>query len=155
MEEKNLLDLIDTAIKREEAAYTFYMDIHGKVEDSGVKDTLEWIANEEIKHKAFLVNFRDGNHSSDTFQKRDVKYYKIAEHMEEPETEGEIKDVEIYLVAAHREARSHKFYSELADLQPEGDTKEVLLKMANEELKHKEKMEYLYANTAFPQTDGG
>jgi hypothetical protein len=27
--------------------------------------------------------------------------------------------------------------------------------MANEELKHKEKMEYLYANTAFPQTAGG
>jgi len=27
--------------------------------------------------------------------------------------------------------------------------------MANEELKHKEKMEYLYANTAFPQTSGG
>ncbi|MCK7467999.1 MAG: hypothetical protein MZU91_07685 [Desulfosudis oleivorans] len=26
----------------------------------------------------------------------------------------------------------------------------MLLKMANEELKHKEKMEYLYANTAFP-----
>jgi hypothetical protein len=27
--------------------------------------------------------------------------------------------------------------------------------MANEELKHKEKMEYLYTNTTFPQTSGG
>jgi len=27
--------------------------------------------------------------------------------------------------------------------------------MAAEELKHKEKMEYLYANTAFTQTAGG
>ena len=33
--------------------------------------------------------------------------------------------------------------------------KDMLLKMANEELKHKEKMEYLYSNTAFPQTAGG
>jgi hypothetical protein len=32
---------------------------------------------------------------------------------------------------------------------------DMLHKIANEELKHKEKMEYLYANTAFPQTDGG
>ncbi len=31
----------------------------------------------------------------------------------------------------------------------------MLLKMANEEMKHKEKVEYLYANTAFPQTQGG
>jgi hypothetical protein len=37
----------------------------------------------------------------------------------------------------------------------DGELKTVLLKMANEELKHKEKMEYLYANTAFPQTSGG
>jgi len=27
--------------------------------------------------------------------------------------------------------------------------------MANEEMKHKEKMEYLYTNTAFAQTEGG
>ena len=31
----------------------------------------------------------------------------------------------------------------------------MLQKMANEELKHKEKMEYLYSNTAFTQTSGG
>ena len=155
MGEKSLLDLIDTAIEREETAYHFYMDIHGKVDDKGVKDTLEWIANEEKKHKEFLVSYRDGNYNSDMFQKREVKYYNIAEHQVEPETEGAIKNEEIYLVAAHREARSHKFYSELAQLQPEGETKEVLLNMANEELKHKEKMEYLYANAAFPQTDGG
>ena len=155
MEERSLLDLIETAIEREETAYHFYMDIHSKVDDAGVKDTLEWIANEEKKHKEFLANYRDGNYNTDMFQKREVKYYKIAEHQMEPETDGEIKNEEIYLVAAHREARSHQFYSELAELQPDGETKEVLQKMANEELKHKEKMEYLYANTAFPQTDGG
>jgi rubrerythrin len=31
----------------------------------------------------------------------------------------------------------------------------MLLRMAAEELKHKEKVEYLYTNTAFPQTQGG
>ena len=62
---------------------------------------------------------------------------------------------DVYLVAAHRESMSHKFYTELANLHAEGELKTMLLKMANEELKHKEKMEYLYANTAFPQTAGG
>jgi len=33
--------------------------------------------------------------------------------------------------------------------------RETIEWIANEELKHKEKMEYLYANTAFPQTAGG
>ena len=40
-------------------------------------------------------------------------------------------------------------------LHTDGEARTMLLKMANEELKHKEKMEYLYSNTAFPQTSGG
>ena len=47
------------------------------------------------------------------------------------------------------------FYSELANMNADGELKTMLLKIANEELKHKEKMEYLYSNTAFPQTSGG
>jgi len=62
---------------------------------------------------------------------------------------------DVYLVAAHREQNSYKFYSELADLHPEGELKVIFKKIASEELKHKEKVEYLYSNAAFPQTDGG
>jgi rubrerythrin len=61
----------------------------------------------------------------------------------------------VYLVAAHRELNSFNFYKGLADIHPQGDVREIFLKMANEELKHKEKVEYLYSNTAFPQTSGG
>ena len=43
----------------------------------------------------------------------------------------------------------------LADQHAAGEAREMLLQMANEELKHKEKVEYLYSNTAFPQTAGG
>ena len=155
MEDKSLADLIDIAIGREEAAYDFYMDILNKVKDRGVRDTLEWIAKEEKKHKKFLVSFRDGNYNSDTFRKKEVKYYKIAEHQMEPDPKSDMKNEEIYIVAAHRELKSHEFYSDIADQQPEGETKDILRKMAQEELNHKEKMEYLYANTAFPQTAGG
>jgi len=58
-------------------------------------------------------------------------------------------------LASHRELKSYTFYTERAKLHPGGYNKEMLLKIANEELKHKEKMEYLYANTALPQTAGG
>ncbi|NQT68132.1 MAG: hypothetical protein HQ552_00970, partial [Desulfobacteraceae bacterium] len=81
--------------------------------------------------------------------------YRIAEHQKEPEIAKDMRREDVFLVASHREAQSHKFYAELAGMHPKGNTKEMLLKIANEELKHKEKMEYLYANTAFPQTAGG
>ena len=155
MEKLDLMELIDTAIRREEEAYLFYMDLHGKLEDPGVKDTLAWIAEEEKKHKDFLESYRDGKYSDSAPPKRDIKYYKLAEHLDEPAIEKDMKSQDVFLVAAHREMRSHQFYSELAELQVQDEPKGMLEKMAEEELKHKEKMEYLYANTAFPQTDGG
>ena len=153
--DKNLLTLIDTAIQREEDAYAFYMAILDRISDAGVRDTLQWIAGEEQKHKAFLVRYRKGDFGAGGLRLSDVAYYKIAEHQSEPEVKEDMHSADVYLVAAHRELRSHRFYTALADQHAAGDAKEMLLKMANEELKHKEKMEYLYANTAFPQTSGG
>ncbi len=153
--DKNLLALIDTAIRREEEAHAFYMDIHGRVEEPAARETILWIAGEELKHKAFLEKYRDGGFGSSALRLSEVVYYKIAEYQQEPEVSARMDSAEVYLVAAHREKRSHGFYSELAALHPEDETRAMLLRMANEELKHKEKMEYLYANTAFPQTDGG
>lgn len=153
--DKRVSDIIEIAIKREEDAYDFYMEIHSKVADPGVKETLEFIAGEEKKHKAFLVSYRDGNFGEKALRMSDVVDNKIAEYLEEPEVDENSKPEDVYLVASHRELRSHRFYTELANHHAEGDPREMLLKMANEELKHKEKMEYLYANTAFPQTSGG
>jgi rubrerythrin len=153
--DKRVSDILEIAIKREEEAYDFYMDIQGKITDPSVKETLEFIAGEEKKHKAFLVNYRDGNFGVQGLRMSDVVDYKVAEYLEEPEVDENTTPQDVYLVASHRERRSYFFYTELANLHTDGEAREMLLKMANEELKHKEKMEYLYANTAFPQTSGG
>lgn len=153
--DKKVADILEMAIQREEDAYAFYMDIHSKVDDAQVKGTLEFIAGEEKKHRAFLVGYREGNFGTAALRMSDVVDYKIAEYLEEPDLGENPKPEDIYLVASHRELRSHLFYTELANLHADDDLREMLLKMANEELKHKEKMEYLYANTAFPQTSGG
>jgi len=153
--DKQLSEIIDLAIQREEEAYNFYMDIFNKLEDPSIKDTLEFIAKEELKHKAFLENYRNGDYGPNALRMADVVEYKISEYLEEPEITKETKREDVYLIASHRESRSNQFYTELANMHDENNVKEMLLKMANEELKHKEKMEYLYANTAFPQTDGG
>ena len=153
--EKTVAEILDMAIRREEVAYDFYMDIYEKVEDTTVRETVEFIAREEKKHKAFLVSYKEGKYGADSLRMADVVEYKLAEYLEEPEVTQESSREEIYLVAAHREARSHQFYSELANMHGDSKLKTMLQKMANEELKHKEKMEYLYSNAAFTQTSGG
>jgi rubrerythrin len=155
MQERSVADVIDTAIQREEEAYDFYMDIHDKVADAGARETISFIAEEEKKHKAFLVDYREGRFGGKSLRMSDVVAYHIAENLDEPEVAGGMKPEDVFLVAAHREKRSHQFYSELAAMHDRSEVRDILLRMANEELRHKEKMEYLYANTAFPQTDGG
>ena len=155
MQDDRLSHFIEIAIKREEDAYAFYMDLYEKVEEEAARETLKWIADEEMKHRRFLVDYRDGNLQVKAMRMSDVTYYKIAEYQEEPEVTKDMDRSEIFLLAAHRELKAHQFYSELADLHPDGETQNMLRKMANEELKHKEKMEYLYTNTTFRQTSGG
>ena len=152
---KRVSDILDLAIQREEEAYEFYTDILGRVSDESAKDTLRFIAGEEVKHKRFLVNYREGKYGAGGLRMADVVEYKIAEYLEEPDIDGDMSSQDVFLIAAHRESRSHQFYTELAGLHADGEIQTMLLKMANEELKHKEKMEYLYTNAAFTQTSGG
>jgi rubrerythrin len=155
MEDKKISEVIDMAIQREEDAITFYRELSNKPLDQSIKDTLEWISGEEKKHKAFLVNYREGRQGPDALTMRAAVNYKIAEHLEEPPIETIMDGANVFLMASHRELKSYKFYSGLAHLHPEGNLRTTLLKMASEELAHKEKMEYLYSNAAFPQTAGG
>ena len=155
MEEKKVAAMIDMAIEREEEAFAFYQDLYQKVEDKTAKETLLFMANEEKKHKEFLESYRKGQYSAEGLRMTEVVDYKIAENLTKPDIKKNMESKDVYLVAAHRELNSYNFYKGLADMHPDGNAKTILLRMANEEKKHKEKVEYLYSNTAFPQTSGG
>ncbi len=154
MENKNLEYLIDRAIKNEEDAFEFYNSLMNSISDSVAKDALKLLAGEEKKHKEFLETYKKGNYTSG-LRMNEVVDYKIAQFVDAPDVNKDMKSKDVYLVAAHRELNSYNFYKGLSEIQPAGEVKEMLLKMASEEMKHKEKVEYLYTNTAFPQTYGG
>ncbi len=146
---------LDLAIQREIEAYDFYMDLHDRVSDNTAKEALKWIAGEEKKHKEFLISYKEGKITSATLKLTEVEDQKIAEHVSAPEVKPQMDTKDVYLIAAHRELAAYTFYNEFAKLQTDAETKALITRIANEELKHKEKVEYLYSNTAFTQTAGG
>jgi Uncharacterized conserved protein len=155
MEAQSLKSLIETAIRNEEEARTFYLGLHDLVEDALARETLKFLAGEELAHKEFLQGYLRGEKKFNALGMDTPIDYHIAQYAEKPDPKKNMNSSEVYLVAAHREWNSYNFYKSLASLQPEGEVREMLLSMANQELKHKEKVEYLYSNTAFPQTSGG
>ncbi len=151
MADNTLEYLIDVAIKNEEESFNFYMNLYNRIPGKEAKDTLKFLADEEKKHKEFLVSYRQGKFDNQAVRMNAVVDYRVAEHAVKPDLEKNASTKDIYLVAAHREKNSYNFYKGLADIQPAGEVKDMLMRMANEELKHKEKVEYLYSNMAFPE----
>ena len=155
MKNMNLESLIALAIKNEEEAYESYMELHNLVEDKEAKATLKFLAQEEKQHKAYLVKYRDGGFRGASLPMDAPVDYRIAEHEEKPGIGNDIRTREVYLIAANKELNAAQFYQDLAKMHPDGEVKEILLGMARQEMRHKEKVEYLYSNTEFTQTAGG
>jgi rubrerythrin len=155
MEAQSLKSVIEKAIGKEEEARTFYLGLADMVEEPLAKETLNYLAGEELHHKEFLLAYAKGDKKFTALAMDEPVDYHIAQYLDEPDLKKNMNSSEVYLVAAHREWNSYKFYKGLAESQPAGEVREMLLQMANQELKHKEKVEYLYSNTAFPQTSGG
>ena len=155
MKHPNLDAIIEKAIANEEEANQFYLKLSEIVTDKLAKDTLLYLAQEEKKHKEYLLRYRQESFIGNATKTNDMTNYKIAEFLQPPNVKYNMDSKDVYLVAAERELNSYNFYKGLAAIHPDGEIKDMLMKMAAEELKHKEKVEYLYANTAFVQTDGG
>ncbi len=150
MENQKLSFLLEKMIQNELSAYEFYSDLRRKVEDPVVKEVLKLIAEEEKIHFEFLMGYREGRSSFPLMRTDEEAENKIGEFIVAPDIQKDMNSSEVYLVAAHRELNAHLTYKGLASLQPDGETKQILIQMAYQELKHKQKFENLY-NTAATQ----
>jgi rubrerythrin len=148
-------EILKKAIGFEELSYSFYKRIQAVVLDSLTKDTLDFLSREELKHKEFLENYLQGKLSGKLLGLAQAHDSKIVEAFPSPLVVPDLPLKDVFLLAAEREKYSHEFYLNLAELHPDGEIKDMFKKLAQEELGHKEKVEYLYVNAAFPQTDGG
>lgn len=143
-----LKPFIEQAIRQEELSHEFYTRLAELVTDEETKDTLAWLAKDELEHKAFLESCLTPSGCTLAGQPQDTH---LAEIMTAPKIGAQMSPKEALMVAMKREEGSYHFYERLASLQPPGDAKAFLEKMAKMELGHKEKVEYLYANAAFPE----
>jgi rubrerythrin len=147
--------IIEKAIANEEEAYRFYTQIAESVADKAAKDTLLYLAKEEMGHKNYLMRYRQESFMTNATKIDEIPDCKVTDFIGSPGIQYNMESKDAFLLASARELNSYNLYVGMASVHPEGEIRNMLLKMANEELKHKEKVEYLYSNTAFTQTAGG
>jgi len=148
-------DVLKKGIQREIESQRLYTDLSLKMSNPAAKDVLVKLVKEERRHQDILEQYLRGEIKEGMLSRDQVIDYKIAEHLDQPEITPEMKLKDVFLLAANREKMSHEFYLSLAEIHPPGQVRRLLEELAAQELGHKQKVEFLYTEVAFPQTDGG
>ena len=150
-----LKEILNKAIEKEVHAQQLYVSLSQKVKDETARDTFLELAQQEQGHRKLLERYQRGELKEGALGHGQAIDYKIAEHLDQPELSVDMKLQEVFLLAANREMASHDFYLSLAQIHPAGEVKRLLEELAAQELEHKQRVEFLYTEVAFPQTDGG
>lgn len=153
--QQTIRELVEGAVQREINAQRAYSDLAGKVNDDAARDALQGLVKQEKSHQEILERYLRGELGGGMLGRSDVADYKIAERFEQTQITPDMELKEVFLLAANREKASYEFYLQLSKAHPEGEVKSLLERIADEELGHKHKMEFLYNEVAFPQTAGG
>ena len=153
--EMTLGEILRKAIQKEIASWLLYNDLSRKMSHEVARDTFKKLAQQERGHQNLLERYLRGEIKEGALGSGQAIDYRIAEHLDQPKIYPDMNLKDIFLLAANREKASHELYLSLAQIHPAGEVKNLLEKLAAQELEHKQQVEFLYTEVAFPQTDGG
>lgn len=148
-------DVLKRGIEREIESQRLYKELGTRVQLPAAEYAFSLLVRAEEEHQRILERYLSGGLADGALDIRRTIDYRVAEHLDQPEAGSNMQLPDIFLLAANREKKSHDFYTAFAALHEEGKTKQLLEKLASEELGHKQKVESMYTEVAFPQTDGG
>lgn len=148
-------EVLERACQKEIVSQLLYKDLAQRMKKEAVSNAFKELSQHELGHQLVLEEYINGDLKEGALAPEHVVDYKIVEHMDQPEVTTDMQLKDVFLLAAHREKASHELYLSLAGIHPRGKVKNLLNKLAKQELEHKQRVEYLYNELAFPQTDGG
>jgi desulfoferrodoxin-like iron-binding protein len=134
--------VLDFAIKKEEAAAQFYKEWAKKIENSWIRDVFNDFAKEEEKHKSLLEETKKGNKLKSSEKK--ITDMRIADYLVDLTPSPDMDYQHALIVAMKREKASFRLYTDLARATEDENVREVFQVLAQEEAKHKLRLETLY-----------
>jgi rubrerythrin len=142
MDEKKFKEIIQFAIDKEIEAFNFYTGASQNVKYSGGKELFLSLAKEEEGHRKLLENLNMEKVSQKRIEK--VLDLHISDYMVEVEMNPGLSYADTLRIAMKREEKSLKLYNDMKDSNTDEDLKKLFTLLANEEDKHKLKLEKIY-----------
>ncbi len=146
---KSVNEVLDFAIEKEEEARLFYLEWAKKLENKALSEQFVLFAGEENKHKEKLQRVRSGS----TFKPaaKQVTDLKIVDYLVDITPTPDMDYQEALIVAMRREKASFKLYNDLAAMAEDEGLRETFLALAQEEAKHKLRLETEYEKEIYTE----
>ncbi len=135
-------DILDFAIAREQEAHDFYAHWAQEAQHSSIQEVFKEFAKEELRHKQILMKAKQGKvlKPSD----KQIEDMRIADYLIDITPTPDMDYQQALIVAMKREKASFKLYSDLATATDDAQLRTTLHTLAQEEAKHKLRLETLY-----------
>ncbi|MGE0078895.1 MAG: ferritin family protein [Bacteroidales bacterium] len=139
---RNINDILDFAIEREQDAVNFYNKMAASARNADMKSTFEHFAQEEMGHKAKLLKIKVEGVNS--IKNEEVQDLKIADYIVRDEQRGELNYEQALILAMKREKAAFRLYLTLSERVRNSEYRNLFLSLAQEESRHKLRFELEY-----------
>lgn len=139
---KSVEEVLEYAIKSEENANAFYTAWSKKVEDRALAVVFTELADEEMKHKEFLLGVKEGETLKPA--EKEIIDLKISDYTVDVKASTDMDYQDALTLAMQREKEAYKLYAGLAANCADAGIKETFFALAQEEAKHKLRLEIMY-----------
>jgi rubrerythrin len=144
VEKDKFNDIIDFAVEREKEAVQFYQDLQNMIKFQDKQELLKEFEAMEKSHIVILENIRKNIAQTVDEPPTRVENLSISDYLLEVQPTADMSYQDILIAAMKREEKAHNLYSDLANESADGEIKNLFLRLANEESKHKLYFEKLY-----------
>ena len=136
-------EILQFAIAREVAAYQFFTDLAGQMENATMRLLFENFAKEELRHKATLELevMKRGLVVPEAIDTDELDQTDVMLAID-PDLGIDYKNA--LVLSINKESKSFRLYVELAAIVKDKQSRETLLSLAQEEAKHELRFEIEY-----------
>ena len=138
---RSVRDTLDFAIRKEDEAHDFYMNLAQRVPNPDLRDVIKGIAIEELQHGIRLEAIQAGEAA---FDEEEVGSLNVAETVDGVEPTPEMSYADLLVIAMKKEKAAFRLYTNLASIAKQQEFRNTLLNLAKEEAQHKLRLEIEY-----------
>ncbi len=143
MTDEKFEELINYAIERENGAARFYKKLQGMAKNEASIELLKNLEEMELEHARILSEFNKDESVSE-LKRPNVKDLKLSDYMVVNPPNDEMTYQDVLVLAMKREEASKRLYVALAEESDDENTRNLFLRLAQEEATHKLQIETIY-----------